>query len=128
MPEYIEPYIKVYIWLLQHPELKPLDAIVISQIMQFPAGCWISSNNLRKMFGVHIRTVQKKIAELQKKQWLAVLPEDCSNRRFVWATLKDPPAGPLFDYNEKAEKGKQKLRTKNAQFMIQKTAKQFSLW
>jgi len=126
MPDYIEPYIKVYVWLLQHPELKPLDAIVISQIMQFPTGCWISSNNLRKLFGIHKRTVQKKIVELQKKQWLAVLPEEQSNRRFVWATLKDPPIGPLFDYGEKAEEAMRGLRAKNARYMVKTIAKQFA--
>lgn len=128
MPDYIEPYIKVYVWLIKHPDLTPSDATLISQIMQFPTGCWISSQNLGNILGIHMRTVQKKLVALQKKEWVAILPELHSNRRFVWATLKDPPIGPLFDYNKIAEKGMQRRRIQNAQYMAQTIAKQFTLW
>ena len=128
MPEYIEPYIKVYEWLLKQPDLTRLDAILISKIMQFPNGCWISSKNLGLICGAHLRSIQKKIAALVKKGWLAKLTDEESNRKYVWATLKEPPIGPLFDYMENAEKQMQKQKARNARFMIQNLSKQLSLW
>ena len=121
----IEPYIKVYVWLLQQKELTALEAILLSKIMQYPNGCWISSRNLGRLCGAHWRTVQKKIVELQRKGWVAVLPNNINGRRYVWATLKDPPAGPLFEYNEKSEVQRRKLEVKN---LIYTTAKQMSFW
>jgi len=96
--------------------------------MIYPSGCWISSKKLGELLGVHKRTIQRRINELQAKGWLAVLPEYNKSFRYVWATLKEPPAGPLFDYNENAEKGMQKQRARNAQFMIQGIAQQLTLW
>lgn len=127
-PAYIEPYIKVYEYLLNQPDLNWLDILLISKIIQFPRGCWIRSGNLGDIFGIHIRTVQKKLVALQKKQWVAILPEERSNRRYVFATLKNPPAGPLFEYNENAEKAKQELRARNARFVRNELAKQLTLW
>jgi len=128
MPEYIEPYIKVYECLINHPELTRLDAMLISKIMLFEQGCWISSNNLGLLCGAHIRTIQKKLVALQKKGWVAILPDHSTKRRFVWATLKETPAGPLFDYNEKAEKEMEKQRARNVKFLVRETAKQLTLW
>jgi len=128
MPEYIEPYIKVYEWLLRQPDLNRLDVLLISKIMLYPSGCWISSQRLGDFFGVHKRTIQKRINQLQAKGWLAILPEYNKPFRYVWATLKQPPAGPLFEYSEKAEAQMQKQRAKNARYMIQGLAKQLTLW
>lgn len=128
MPEYIEPYIKVYEWLLRQPDLTRLDVLLISKIMLYPSGCWISSQKLGELLGVHKRTIQKRINELQAKEWLSVLPEYNKPFRYVWATLKEPPIGPLFEYSEKAEQEMQKQRAKNAQRMIQKLANQLTLW
>lgn len=128
MPEYIEPYIKVYEWLLRQPELTRLDALLLSKIMLYPAGCWISSQKLGELLGANRRTIQRRINELQKKGWLAILPEYNKSFRYVWATLKEPPAGPLFEYSEKAENEMQKQRSKNAQAMIRNLAKQLTLW
>lgn len=128
MSEYIEPYIKVFEWLLRQPDLTRLDVLLISKIMRYPLGCHISSQKLGTLLGAHRRTIQRRINELQAKGWLSVLPEYNKPFRYVWATLKDPPVGPLFEYSEKAEKQMQKQRARNAQFMIQRTAKQLSLW
>jgi len=128
MPEYIEPYIKVYEWLLRQPDLTRLDVLLISKIMFYPSGCWISSQRLGELLGVHQRTIQKRVKELQRKGWLAILTEYNKSFRYIWATLKDPPIGPLFDYNEKAEIEMQKQRARNARFMIHGLAKQMTLW
>jgi hypothetical protein len=124
----IEPYIKVYEWLVRHPELTRLDALLISKIMQFPCGCWISSFNLGGVTGAHWRTIQKKLKALQKKGWVAILPDEGSNKRIVWATLKKPPLGQLFDYNEKSEKGRERQIARNIQYETRKLAKQLTLW
>lgn len=128
MSEYIEPYIKVFEWLLKQPDLTRLDALLISKIMRYPEGCWISSQKLGELLGANRRTIQRRINHLQSKGWLAVLQEYNKSFRYVWATLKEPPIGPLFDYNQKAEEQMQKQRAKNARFMISQTAKQLSLW
>jgi len=96
--------------------------------MIYPSGCWISSQKLGELLGVHKRTIQRRINELQAKGWLAVLPEYNKSFRYVWATLKEPPAGPLFEYSVKAEIEMQKQRAKNARVMIRLTAKQLTLW
>jgi len=115
MPEYIEPYIKVYEWLLRQPDLTRLDVLLISKIMVYPAGCWISSQRLGDFFGVHKRTIQKRINVLQAKGWLAVIPEYNKPFRYVWATLKEPPLGPLFDYQERT---REIIRERKAKIQI----------
>jgi len=128
MSEYIEPYIKTYEWLFKQPDLSRLDVLLISKIMLYPSGCWISSQRLGELLGANRRTIQREINKLETKGWLAVLQEYNKSIRYIWATLKEPPIGPLFDYNEKAEKEMQKQRRKNAQKMICKTAQQKTLW
>jgi predicted transcriptional regulator len=128
MPDYIEPYIKIYEWLLRQPDLTRLDVLLISKIMQYPSGCWISSQKLGVLLGVNKRTIQRRINKLQSKGWLAVLPEYNKNFRYVWAVLKDPPIGPLFEYSERAQKKMQEQKAKNAKSMIHKVAEQLALW
>ena len=121
-----EKYIKAYVRLLTHPELSRLEALLICEIMLFPlGGCWKSSHNLAKLLGSDTRTIQKKIVLLQNRQWLAVLQDpNHPQERWIWATLKEPPAGPLFEYAEKAaeaiEKKKQSIRRKQISKMTQK--------
>lgn len=96
----VEQYIKVYEWLLRHPELSRLEALLISEVMRWPAGCYKSSAQLAKLLKSDTRTIQRKIISLQKREWLAVLHPK-RQHRIIWATPKEPPTGPLFEYKQK---------------------------
>ncbi len=111
----VEQYIKVYEWILRHPDLSRLEALLVCEVMRWPNGCYKSSHRLARLLKSDTRTIQKKIKSLQKRQWLAVLKES-KNRRYIWATPKEPPIGPLFDYQQKAAKA-----------MIKKTASKLSV-
>ncbi len=96
----VEQYIKVYEWLLKHPDLSRLDALLISEVMRWPAGCYKSSAQLAKLLKSDARTIQRKIVSLQKREWLAVFHPQ-KQYRIIWATPKEPPIGPLFEYKQK---------------------------
>lgn len=98
-----EQYIIVYEWLLEHPELNRLEALLICEVMRWPKGCYKSSSQLGKLLKADARTIQRKILSLQKREWLAV----CHIRkqfRVIFATPKEPPPGPLFEYRQKTVK------------------------
>jgi len=114
MPK-VEQYIKVYEWILKHHELSRLEALLVCEVMRWPNGCYKSSNSLAKLLKSDTRTIQRKIKALEKREWLAVL-RDNKNRRTIWATPKEPPVGPLFDYQQKA-----------ARAMIKTTANKLSV-
>lgn len=100
--QYTEQYIKVYEWLLKHPDdLTRLEAMLISQIMRYPNGCHQSSANLAKLLKSDTRTIQRKIKLLFKRKWLTVLRTK-KQHRLLFATPKEPPAGPLFEYQKKS--------------------------
>ena len=94
-------------WILRHPELSRFEALFISEIIRWPNGCHKSSQSLAVMFKSDYRTIQRLIRGLVKKQWLAVLYTD-KQVRILYATPKDPPLGPLFEYKAKADKAIQK--------------------
>lgn len=97
-----EHYIKVFEWLLKHEELSRFEALIVSEIMRWPDGCYKSSSQLAKLLKSDIRTIQRKILDLQKREWLAVL-HPRKQHRIIYATPKDPPVGPLFEYNQKSQ-------------------------
>lgn len=113
----VEQYIKVYEWILRHPELSRLEALIICEVMRWPYGCYKSSVSLARLFKADPRTIQKLIKSLRRRAWLAALHDRNRNERILYATPKDPPAGPLFDYQQNA-----------AQAIIQRTSKQLTLW
>lgn len=120
MPQF-EPYIKVFEWLMQHPELSMLDALLVAQVMRFDLkGCYQTNYELGKLFKKSPRHIQRAIKSLVKRQWLAPLYITQYNR-LLWASPKEPPNGPIKDYKEK-------VMPKLTQSMIQRTAKQLSLW
>ena len=102
MEQYKEQYIKVYEWLLKHPDnLTRLEVLLISEIMRWPNGCFKSSAQLAKLLKSDTRTIQRKIKLLFKKKWLTVLYPQ-KQHRVLFATPKDPPIGPLFEYQKKS--------------------------
>lgn len=112
-----EQYIIVYEWILKHPELTRLEALIICEVMRWPNGCHKSSGSLAKLFKSNTRTIQRAIKSLRKREWLAMLPDKKKRERTLFAYLKEPPAGPLFDYKQKASKA-----------MIKKTSEILTLW
>lgn len=115
----VEQYIKVYEWILRHPELSRLEALIVCEVMRWPNGCYKSSHRLAWLLKSDTRTIQKKIISLEQRLWLAVFREYRKGRiyrRTMWATPKEPPIGPLFDYQQKAAKA-----------MIKKTANKLSV-
>lgn len=97
-----EYYIKVYEWLLTHPELTTLEALIVSHIIRWDKnGCYQSNAELGKLFKKHPRHIQRIIKSLVKRGWLAPL-YPTKYDRFIWATPKNPPIGPLFDYKQKS--------------------------
>lgn len=112
-----EQYIILYEWILRHPELTRLEALIICEVMRWPSGCYKSSASLAKLFKANSRTIQRCIKSLKKRQWIAILYDRKKTERFLYATPKDPPPGPLFEYQKKASEA-----------MIKITAHQLSLW
>ena len=98
----MEQYIKVWQYLLEHPDdLTRLEVLLISEVMRWPNGCFKSSAQLAKLLKSDTRTIQRKIKLLFKKEWLIVLYPQ-KQHRVLFATPKDPPIGPLFDYQKKS--------------------------
>lgn len=97
----VEQYIKVYEWILRHPELTRFEALLVCEVMRWPNGCYKSSQSLADLLRSDQRTIRRTIKSLCKRQWLAILREG-KNKRMLWATPKEPPIGPLFDYQQKA--------------------------
>jgi len=112
-----EQYIIVYEWTLRHPELTRLEALLLCEIMRWPSGCLKSSRSLARLFKTDPRTIQRLIKSLRQRQWLAILPDRKKNQRTLFFTPKDPPEGPISNYKHKVTKT-----------MIEKTAKQLTLW
>ena len=112
-----EQYIIVYEWILRHPELTRLEALLICEVMRWPSGCYKSSASLAKLFKADQRTIQRLIKSLRRRDWLAALHDRKRNERILFATPKEPPQGPLFEYKNKV-----------AIIMIQRTAHQLTLF
>lgn len=112
----VEQYIKVYEWLLKHEELNRLEALLVSEVMRWPKGCYKSSAQLAELLNSDPRTIQRKILSLQKRGWLAVLHPK-KQHRIIWATPKEPPAGPLFEYQQKSTQAIQNKRQKQVAAM-----------
>lgn len=110
----VEQYIKVYEWILRHPELSRLEALIVCEIMRWPNGCYKSSAQIAKLLKSDSRTIQRTIKSLFERKWLTMLYES-KQKRYIWATPKEPPIGPLFDYQQKA-----------ARAMIKQTANKLS--
>jgi len=115
-------YIIVYEWVLKHPDLTCSEALLLCEIMRWPNGCYKSSNQLGKLLRSDTRTIQRRIKSLIAKQWIAVLPDQKRNMRILYATPKEPPIGPLFEYKEKADQVIQKYMSKQAKELIDKAA------
>jgi len=91
-------------WYFSHPDLSRNDALLLCEITRWgDSGCYKSSRQLAKDLKFHPRTVQRLIKSLYKRQWLAIFYEH-KQLRILYATPKEPPIGPLFDYKEKTEK------------------------
>ena len=112
-----EQFIIVYERILRHPDLTRLEALIICEVIRWPSGCYKSSRSLARLFKSNHRTIQRLIKSLRQREWLAALHDRKRNERILFATLKEPPVGPLFDYQQKA-----------TQAMIKKTAQQLTLW
>jgi len=99
----MEQYIKVYEWLLRHTELNVMEAIIVSHIIRWDQkGCFQSNYELATLFKKHPRHLQRIIKSLVKRGWLAPLYPN-KRTRILYATLKEPPIGPLFEYQERAK-------------------------
>jgi hypothetical protein len=116
-----EQYVIVYEWLLRHPELTRFEALIICEVMRWPSGCHKSSASIAKLFKSDTRTIQRIIKSLRLRQWLAILPDRKSQERTLFATPKEPPLGPLFEYREKTMQ-------KITKALIERTSKQLTLW
>jgi len=120
MPQF-EPYIKVFEWLLKHPDLSMLDALLVAHIMRYDLkGCYHTNEQLGLLFKRSPRHIQRAIKSLVKRQWIAPLYVTSFNR-ILWASPKEPPIGPIKDYKEK-------VMPKLTQSLIQRTANQLTLW
>lgn len=123
----VEQYIKVYERILRHPELTRLEALLVCEVMRWTAGCHKSSQSLAKLLKSDKRTIQRRIKSLEKRQWLTLLPDDNKQMRILYATPKEIPPGPLFDYAQKAKKAIAEHQKKEIRAMIKTTAKNLSV-
>lgn len=119
----VEQYIKVFEWILRHPELTALEALIVSHVIRYGInGCFQSNATLGRLFKKHPRQIQRIIKLLTRKGWLAPLYPK-RQERIIYATPKEPPLGPLFDYKQQI-----KQTINNAiQDMIKQTAKNLSV-
>lgn len=119
----VEQYIKVYEWILRHPELSRLEALLICEVLRWPEGCYKSAQSLAELLRSDKRTIQRTIKSLRKRQWLTLLPETKDKRiRIIYATPKEPPIGPLFEYVQKAEDSRAKRKQKKVKALVKQTA------
>jgi hypothetical protein len=119
----VEQYIKVYEWILTHPELSRFEALLVSEIMRWPSGCYKSARSLADLLQSNKRHIQRTIKSLRKRGWVTILP-DTSNKhlRILYATPKEPPVGPLFEYVQKAESARAEKRQKEVKALVKETA------
>jgi DNA replication protein DnaD len=119
----VEQYIKVYEWILRHPELSRFEALLVCEIMRWPEGCYKSSQRLADLLRTDKRYINRTIKSLRKRGWVTILP-DTSNKqlRILYATPKEPPLGPLFEYIQKAESARAEKRKEEAKALVKKMA------
>lgn len=119
----VEQYIKVYEWILRHPELSRLEALLVCEVLRYPDGCHQSAESLAQLLRSDKRTVQRMVRSLKKRGWIAILYDTKNKKlRFLYATPKEPPLGPLFEYTQKAETARSEKRKKDVQALVKKTA------
>ena len=121
--QYVEQYFIVYERILRHPELSRFEALLISEIMRYPNGCYKSSNNLAILLRTNKRWINRCLKSLRIRGWVTILP-DTSNKqlRFLYATPKETPIGPLFEYVQKAESARAEKRKKAVKALVKETA------
>ena len=121
--QYFEQYFIVYEKILRHPELSRFEALLISEIMRYPEGCYKSAHSLAGLLRSDKRTIQRTIRSLLERGWVTILP-DTSNKqlRYLYATPKEAQIGPLFDYVQKAESAQAEKRKKAVKNLIKQTA------
>jgi len=102
----MERYIKLYEWIVQNPELSLREAVLIGYVSTYPNGCYESLSSIARHLGMQRKMVQRMLygdrrgerfkEGLIKRGWLSYLPTSKHNR-ILYATLKYPSAGPLFE-------------------------------
>lgn len=119
-----EKYIIVYEWLLRHPELTAVEALIVSHIVRWgKSGCFQSNASLGRLFKKHPRQIQRMIKDLVRRGWLAPLYHT-KQKRVLYASLKKPPLGPLFDYQKKATEEMNRKRALTAKKLIRQTVEE----
>jgi hypothetical protein len=119
----VEQYIKVYEWILRHPELSRIEALLVCEILRWPEGCYKSAQSLADLLRSDKRTIQRLIRSLRKRGWVTILPETTDKHlRILYATPKEPPLGPLFEYTQKAESARAEKRKKAVDTLVKKAA------
>ena len=119
----VEQYIKVYEWILRHPDLSRLEALLVCEVLRFPEGCYQSAQSLAELLRSDKRTIQRMVRSLKKRGWIAILYDTKNKKlRILYATPKEPPLGPLFEYTQKAESARSERRKKEVKALVKKTA------
>jgi len=118
----VEQYIKVYEWILRHPELSRFEALLVCEIMRWPEGCYKSSQRLADLLGTDKRYINRCLKSLRKRGWVTILPDKEKQLRILYATPKEPPLGPLFEYTQKSESSQAEKRKKAVKALIKQTA------
>ena len=119
----VEQYIKVYEWILRHPDLSRFEALLVCEIMRWPEGCYKSAQNLANLLGTDKRYIQRTIKSLRKRGWVTILPEIKDKQlRILYATPKEPPIGPLFEYIQKSESARAEKQKKAVKDLVKKAA------
>ena len=99
------PFTPLFDWVAQRKDLTILEKVLISKVLRFADnGCYESSANLAKDFGLDRRTVQRSVKDLIQKEWLIVFYERKPKRTLYIAPDK-LKAGPLFGSSDVSEKG-----------------------
>lgn len=119
----VEQYIKVYERILRHPELSRLEALLVCEVMRYPEGCYRSAKSFADLLRSDKRTIQRTIKSLREREWLTMLPEiKDKHLRILYATPKETPLGPLFEYIQKAESARAEKRKKAVKALVKQTA------
>ena len=119
----VEQYIKVYEWILRHPDLSRLEALLVCEVLRFPEGCYQSAQSLAELLRSDKRTIQRMVRSLKKRGWIAILYDTKNKKlRILYATPKEPPLGPLFEYTQKAESSRSERRKKDVKALVKQTA------
>lgn len=120
----IEQYIKVYEWILRHPDLTRFEALLVCEVLRWPNGCHKSADSLARLLRSNKRWIQRTIKSLEKREWLAVLQD--GQLRLLYATPRDPPIGELFAHLEKTKQAMAEKRKKEIMKLLRKTADRMS--